>query len=201
MSKWQYQTPGIPDQEFIRGQLPMTKEEVRAVTISKLRLTEDSVVYDLGAGSGSISMEAGLIAQQGRVYAVEKKEAGIKLIRSNITEFGLSNVEAILGEATTVIEDLPPADRVMIGGSGGELEQILTLVDQRLVPGGRVVINAITLDTLAQARSKLEELDYELEICNIAVTRTKAVADYQMLQGMNPVYIICGIKRGEEDGR
>ncbi|GAB6100473.1 hypothetical protein JCM16358_23520 [Halanaerocella petrolearia] len=195
MSSWSYQTPGIPDVEFIRDNVPMTKEEVRAVTISKLRLKRDSIVYDIGAGTGSLTVEAALQAKQGRVYAIEREVDGVELIRNNLTKFELDNVEVIGQEAPAALKDLPTVERVMIGGSGGQLDKILKVVDQKLVNNGRVVINAITLDTLTTAREELERLDYDLEICNLAVTRTKEVGEYQMLQGMNPVYIISGIKR------
>ncbi|GAB6137051.1 precorrin-6Y C5,15-methyltransferase (decarboxylating) subunit CbiT [Halanaerobaculum tunisiense] len=194
MSNWSYQTPGIPDAEFIRGQVPMTKEEVRAVTISKLRLKKDSIVYDIGAGTGSLTVEAALQAKNGRVYAIEREVAGVKLIKDNLDKFGLDNIEVIAQEAPEALKDLPAVDRVIIGGSGGQLNKILEVVDHKLASNGRVVINAITLDTLTTARKELERLGYKLEICNLAVTRTKEVGQYQMLQGMNPVYIISGIK-------
>lgn len=195
MGEWQYQTPGIPDDRFIRGDIPMTKEEVRTVTIAKLRLKKDSVVYDIGAGTGSLTVEAALQVSGGKVYAVERKQAGIDLIKDNLANFAVDNVEPICGQAPTVLNDLPPVDRVVIGGSGGQLKEILKVVDNKLTPKGRVVITAITLDTLASAREELARLDYQLQICNVAVTRTKEVGQYQMLKGMNPVYIICGDKR------
>lgn len=195
MAKWKYQTPGIPDDKFIRGNIPMTKEEVRAVTISKLRLQEDSIIYDIGAGTGSLTVEAALQARAGQVYAIERANTGVKLINSNLAKFGLDNVEVIAGTAPEAFKDLPPVDRVIIGGSGGRLKEILEAVDHKLAINGRIVINAITLDTLTTARRELARLNYELEICNLAVTRTKEVGEYQMLQGMNPVYIIRGTKR------
>ncbi|WP_408955867.1 precorrin-6Y C5,15-methyltransferase (decarboxylating) subunit CbiT [Natroniella sp. ANB-PHB2] len=195
MSKWQYQVSGIPDAEFIRGGLPMTKEEVRAVAISKLRLKEDTVMYDIGAGTGSISIEAALVAKKGQIYAIEKEEEGMELIAQNMKQFGVDNIELIYGEAPEALADLPPVDRVLIGGSGGNLDQILEVVTDRLTPQGRVVVNAVTMNTLTAAYQKLEELDYHLDICNLAVTRTREVGSYQMFNGLNPVYIISGEKR------
>jgi len=195
MSNWQYQTPGIPDDRFIRDEIPMTKEEVRAVTIAKLRLQEDSIICDIGAGTGSLTVESALQANQGRVYAIEREATGVELITKNIAQFDLTNVEVISGSAPAALGELPDIDRVVIGGSGGQLEEILQEVDQKLKSAGRVVINAITLDTLATARAELEKLNYELGICNVAITRIKEVGEYQMLQGMNPVYIIWGEKR------
>ncbi|MCK8826471.1 precorrin-6Y C5,15-methyltransferase (decarboxylating) subunit CbiT [Natroniella acetigena] len=195
MSRWQYQVPGIPDTEFIRGELPMTKEEIRAVTISKLRLKDDTVMYDIGAGTGSISIEAALVAQKGQIYAIEREEEGMELISQNMKQFGADNIELIHGEAPEALTDLPPVDRVLIGGSGGNLDQILEVVTDRLTPKGRVVVNAVTMNTLTAAYQKLEELDYQLDICNLAVTRTREVGSYQMFNGLNPVYIISGEKR------
>ncbi|MGM0369479.1 MAG: precorrin-6Y C5,15-methyltransferase (decarboxylating) subunit CbiT [Bacillota bacterium] len=201
MSEWKYQTPGIPDDKFIRGQIPMTKEEVRAVTIAKLRLNKDSTVYDIGAGTGSLTVEAALQAVTGTVYAIERESEGVDLIQQNIDKFSLDNVEVISGLAPAVLKELPLVERVVIGGSGGQLKEILTVVDNKLSNGGRVVINAITLDTLHLARKELARLDYEIEICNLAVTRTKEVGHYQMLDGLNPIYIICGEKRCQDETR
>ncbi|MBM7557124.1 precorrin-6Y C5,15-methyltransferase (decarboxylating) subunit CbiT [Halanaerobacter jeridensis] len=201
MSEWQYRTPGIPDDKFIRGQIPMTKEEVRAVTIAKLRLNKDSTVYDIGAGTGSVTVETALKAVTGTVYAIERDAEGVDLIQQNIDKFSIDNVEVISGTAPAVLKELPPVERVMIGGSGGQLKEILAVVDKKLAMGGRVVINAITLDTLDLARTELARLDYEVEICNLAVTRTKEVGNYQMLDGLNPIYIICGEKRCQDEAR
>jgi cobalt-precorrin-6B (C15)-methyltransferase len=192
MSKWQFATPGIPDDYFLRGEVPMTKEEVRAITISKLRLNRDSIVCDIGAGTGSLTIEAGLVAKKGEVWAVEKNSEGVELIKENKDSFGLDNVKVISGEAPTVLVDLPALDRVIIGGSGGNLAEILEIVDQKLVANGRIVINAITLETLLEAKEGLKDLDYDLDIVTVNIARTEEVGSYHMLKGQNPVYIISG---------
>jgi len=194
MDNWNYRTVGIPDSEFIRGEIPMTKEEVRTISLSKLRLKDDSIVYDIGAGTGSLTIESALLASKGRVYAIEREAEGVDLIKSNAAKFQVSNLEVIQGSAPKALLDLPEVDRVFIGGSGGKLEEILDVIDKKLKAKGRIVINAITLNTLNSSIKKLEELAYDFEICNIAVTRTRQVGDYQMLQGLNPVYIISGEK-------
>jgi cobalt-precorrin-6B (C15)-methyltransferase len=194
MNNWNFRTAGIPDSEFIRGEIPMTKEEVRAVSLAKLRLKEDSIVYDIGAGTGSLTIETALLSSKGRVYSIERQAEGIQLIKSNTDKFKVSNVEIIKGSAPEALLDLPEVDRVFIGGSGGKLIDILDEIDKKLKTKGRVVINAITLNTLNASINKLKKLNYEFEICNIAVTRTRQVGDYQMLQGLNPVYIISGEK-------
>ena len=190
-NSWSYRTPGIPDHQFIRGRVPMSKEEVRAVTIAKLRLKKDSIIYDIGAGTGSLTIEAALQAQGGRVYAVERQLEGIKLIARNVSKFGLANIELIHGEAPEALNDLPPADRVIIGGSGGRFKEIFTLLDRDLLcPQGRVVINAITLDTLTEVYQLLKRSNYQYEFCQLAITKGSKLAGYELLKAANPVYII-----------
>lgn len=195
MKKWQYKTPGIPDELFIRGDFPMTKEEVRAVVVSKLRLKKDSVVYDIGAGTGSISIEMAAQSTNIKVFAVERKETGVNLITKNKKKFTLDNIEVVQGSAPKIIESLPEPDRVIIGGSGGHLKSILNLLDNKLKEKGRLVITAVTLNTLNLALDCLENLNYNLDICNIAVTRTREVANYHMFNALNPIYIISADRR------
>lgn len=199
-NSWPYKTPGISDSEFIRGQLPMTKEEIRAVTISKLRLKKDSIIYDIGAGTGSLTVEAARLADYGQVYAIEREIEGINLITSNLQKFGLQNVELVWGEAPKALRELPPADRVIIGGSGGKIKEILTLLDQQLLtPHGRIVINAITLDTLTEVYQLLKEMNYRYEICQLAITKGSKIGKYEMLKAANPVYIISAERRIESE--
>jgi precorrin-6y C5,15-methyltransferase (decarboxylating) CbiE subunit/precorrin-6Y C5,15-methyltransferase (decarboxylating) CbiT subunit len=191
---WDYKTPGIPDDLFIRGEVPMTKEEVRAVVISKLRLQQDHLLYDIGAGSGSISVEAALQSKAGTIYAVEKKAEAAALIKKNIEKFKLSNVKLIQEEAPAGLDKLPAPDRIFIGGSGGNLKEIISFADKKLKKEGRIVITAVTLNTLSRAADLLEEYDYQLDISNIAVTKTKKIKQYQMFKALNPVYIISAQK-------
>jgi len=128
IEKWEYITPGIPDHFFIRGDVPMTKEEVRAAALSKMRLSEDSIVFDIGAGTGSIAIECSLICRKGRVYAVERDKEAIELINSNLKKFGVSNAFVVEGNAPLVLESLPYPDRVFIGGSGGNMEEIINWI-------------------------------------------------------------------------
>ena len=195
MKKWKYKTPGIPDEMFIRRDVPMSKEEIRAVVISKLRLKADQIVYDIGAGTGSISIEAACQVDDGMVFAVERKKKGVNLIKKNKNKFNLGNIEIVRGRAPEKLVDLPCPDRVVIGGSGGHLEEILKLVDQKLNNGGRIVITAVTINTLNSAFNCFSNLNYSLDVCNIAVTRTKEVADYHMFKALNPIYIISAKRR------
>lgn len=194
MARWDYKTAGIPDDLFIRGNIPMTKEEIRAVVIAKLRLKPGQIVFDIGAGTGSISIEAAFQVGNGIVYAVERKGEAISLIKKNAANFGLDNIELVSGEAPQVLAGLPAPNRVIIGGSGGYLQQMLKIVDNKLKKRGRIVITAVTINTLNQAIEYLGGLQYQVDICNIAVTRTKKVADYHMFAALNPVYIISAAK-------
>ncbi|TDO92177.1 cobalt-precorrin-6B (C15)-methyltransferase [Halanaerobium saccharolyticum] len=194
MREWEADTPGIPDAYFIRDEVPMTKEEVRSVIISKLRLKKNQTAYDIGAGSGSVSVEMGLFLEEGTVYALERKKKALNLIKRNVKKFKLKNIEVIETEAPEGISDLPEADRVFIGGSGGHLPAILVAVDQKLKDAGRIVLTAVTINTLTTAVQELEKLNYQLDIVNIAVTRTKNISNYQMFRALNPVYIISAVK-------
>ncbi|MDA8440993.1 MAG: precorrin-6Y C5,15-methyltransferase (decarboxylating) subunit CbiT [Peptococcaceae bacterium] len=188
---WQYRSPGIPDEQFLRGKIPMTKQEVRVVTLAKARLQEDSIVYDIGAGTGSLTIEAALMAPKGKVYAVEREAEGLELIARNCTLFGVNNVEIINGTAPAAMQGLPQAHNILIGGSGGNLAQIIAVAAKSLRPGGRLVINAVTLETLAQAQNMLKSEGFsELEIVSLAITRWPVVGRSHMAQALNQVFII-----------
>ncbi len=193
---WTYTTPGIPDDRFCRGSVPMSKEEVRAVTLAKARLKPDSIVYDIGAGTGSLTVEAALQAPRGKVYALEREEEGINLIKLNCIRFGTANVEVIQSEAPTGMEGLPKAHAILVGGSGGKLAEIIAAASSGLVQGGRIVINAVTLDTLGKAQQELEENGFEeIDIVSLAVTRWPRVGRSFMAKALNPVFIISAALR------
>lgn len=177
------------DEEFIRGKVPMTKSEVRAVSISKLELCDDSIAYDIGAGTGSVAVEMALAMGRGHVYAIEQREEGCKLIGRNQEHFGVWNLTIVPGKAPDVLKDLPAADRVFIGGSGGELPGILDLVRKKN-PSVRIVINAISLETLCTATEYLRGKGMEAEIVSIQTARAKRLGNYHLMEGQNPVYII-----------
>lgn len=171
----------------------MTKQEVRAVTLSKLRLEKSSVVWDIGAGTGSLSVEAARMAAEGLVYAVERMPQGVELIEANRRHFGLENLTVVAGTAPEALLELPAPDRVIIGGSGGELMPILEVVRERLVPGGWVSINCVTVETLADALRVLKDKGFEsVEGAGIAVTRLVAAGKHHRFEGANPVYILSG---------
>lgn len=188
----------IYDREFITGDVPMTKQEVRAVSISKLQLEENSVLIDVGAGTGSVAVEASTYLRRGKVFAVEKEEKGYTLIRKNREKFQCENLVIIKGRAPEAIPSIP-YDRMFIGGSTGSLQEILLHFLKYSKAGGIVVINAIALETMNSALSCLKELNFEqIELCNITVGRGKKVGNYTMMYGENPIFIISA-RKGEED--
>src|SRR5437899_1913753 len=147
---WQYRTPGIPDELFERlEEVPITKEEVRVVQLSKARLSLGQVVYDVGCGSGSVTVEAGYqIGPTGKVFSIDIDAKAIELTKKNLTKFGISNIIVIMGDAKEKISDLPQADAIFIGGTGGDTAEIVKLCEAKLKQGGRIVIGTILIETL-----------------------------------------------------
>lgn len=182
-------TPGYPDDVFIRGQVPMTKEEVRSVSICKLHLTEDAVVYDIGSGTGSVSVEIAALSPRVQVYAMEVNGEAVSLLKENCKQFGLHNVRCIRTKAPDGLEDLPVATHAFIGGSKGNLREILWTL-YRKNNHMRIVVNAVSMETICQMQELLKELPVEQEeILQLSVTKTKQLGGYHMLQAANPVYI------------
>lgn len=182
--------PGLPDASFLRGEVPMTKEEVRCICISKLRIRKNSVIYDIGAGTGSISIEAALRAAAGHVYAVERNAKAVELIRENSLRRMTDNLTVAEGEAPEALEGLPVPDCVFIGGSGGFLKEILKTVIRKN-PKVRIVISAVTLETLGEALEALRGIaKTEEEIVQLVVAKARPAGRYHMMTGQNPVYII-----------
>lgn len=181
----------VKDSEFIRGSVPMTKEEVRTLSIAKLGVDKNSVVYDIGAGTGSVSVELALKCHEGMVYAVEKNKMAVELIESNRLKFCTENMEIIEGEAPGILCDLPSPTHVFIGGSGGQLENIIKAVRSKN-PYARFVINVITLDTLSAVREiiSLYEEYRDADIIQLGISRAERAGDYHIMKGENPVYIV-----------
>lgn len=182
-------THGIKDECFIRGKAPMTKEEVRTVSLMKLGLSEDSVCYDVGAGTGSVAVEMALRAHQGKVYAIEKKEDALALILENKKKFAADNLEIVGGCAPEAMEELPVPTHAFIGGSSGNLKDIIRLLLNKN-PEVKIVINCITLETVGEAMEAVREFDFqERDIVQMSVSRSKEVGRYHMMMGENPIYI------------
>ncbi|HEY7745998.1 MAG TPA: precorrin-6y C5,15-methyltransferase (decarboxylating) subunit CbiE, partial [Desulfuromonadales bacterium] len=187
-------TLGIPDEEFASIKKLITKEEIRVVTLAKLKLRHDMTLWDLGAGSGSVSIEADHLLPNGRIFAVERNPQCIEFIKENLNRFNARHVTLVEGEAPECLETLPDPDRVFIGGSGGNLWEILEAVDLRLPAEGRVVINAVTLDTLTAATEYFDNAGYQVEVTTVNIARTRPLTDYKMFEAYNPVYIIAAVK-------
>ena len=188
---------GIEDEAFIRGKAPMTKREIRILTLAKARIAPTDVVWDIGAGTGSISIEAARLASQGRVYAVERNSEGVSLIQKNVEKFGVGNVTVVEGEAPDALKNLPDCNAAIIGGSGSHLDAILDEISSRLKSGGRIVLNCITVQTLAAALEYLRgrETVFSYEAIQVQINRLQAVGSYDMAKAINPIYIVTGEKK------
>mgnify|MGYP000845574996 CR=1 FL=1 len=196
MNRWVYATSGIPDNLFKRGKVPMTKEEVRAITISKLRLKNTDLVVDIGAGTGSISIEAALIANEGKVYAVEKNSEGIQLIKENMSIFGMSNIDVVEGVAPEVLTKIGKVDKVVLGGTGGNIIGIFEWVAQNLKPTGRIVVNAITIENLYKSQELMKSSGFEnIEVICVSISKGRTVGSLTMIEAQNPIYIISADKK------
>lgn len=189
-NRWPYKTPGIPDEYFIRGKVPMTKSEIRSVALSKLKIAEGEFVWDVGAGTGSVSVEAALLARTGRVYAIERNPAALELIRKNADAFSCDNIVVVEGTAPQALNGLPAPDAVFVGGSAGQLEAI---VKQALAfnPHVRICVTCITIETLAQACALLSGDRFaSFDVCQVAVNHADAVGAYHLMRSQNPVFIV-----------
>ncbi|MDO4518903.1 MAG: precorrin-6A reductase [Eubacteriales bacterium] len=183
-------THGISDDSFTRGKAPMTKEEIRTISLAKLQLEEDSICYDIGAGTGSVSVEMALRASQGQVYAIERKEEAADLIEVNKIEFALDHLRVVRGLAPEAMIDLPAPTHAFIGGSAGNLKEIVEMLLNKN-KAVRIVINCITLETVAEIMSLVKEKQFETsEIVQVMVSRAKTVANYHLMMGENPIYIV-----------
>ena len=181
---------GLPDEAFLRGNVPMTKEEVRALALSKLRLAERHVVWDVGAGTGSVSVECALACPAGQVYAVEKKEEALALLEENRERFHAANLSIVGGTAPEALKDLPAPDRVFIGGTSGELGEILDVIFDKN-PAARVVCTAVTLETVAEAAKLFAHME-GADMVQVSATRTRSAGRYHLMDAQNPVWIFSG---------
>lgn len=183
-------TCGIADEEFIRGSVPMTKQEVRVISLSKLFLHPDDCVYDIGAGTGSVSVEIARLLPQGRVYAIERSREAISLIEQNKRKFCCDNLLVIEGTAPEAMDGLPTPDKAFIGGSSGRMNSILEKLIQ-INPNVRVVMNVISIESLHQALEGLKQYGFEEpEIVQVGISKAKLVGTHHMMIAQNPVYVI-----------
>ena len=180
-------THGIPDELFCRDEVPMTKSEVRSVSLSKLELQTDSIVYDIGAGSGSVAVECALQARCGKVFAVEMKENALQLISKNVKKFAITNVNIVAGTAPDVLAPLPAPSHAFIGGSTGNMRGIIDCLLEKN-KNIRIVANAVTLETVSELTDICKDFSYS-EIAEISVSRGRKVGKYNLMTAQNPVYI------------
>ncbi|SCY02464.1 precorrin-6A reductase [Butyrivibrio sp. INlla14] len=182
--------PFVRDQDMVRGDVPMTKEEIRALSIRRLELTAGSIFYDIGAGTGSISIEAALLHPDIEVYSFEKNKEAAGLLLKNKEKYGLTNIHIVEGTAPEGLADLPKPSHVFIGGSGGKLEEILEAVLKEN-SGVRIVLNCVTLETLARVTTLADKMNLEMPYVSlISVTRYHKKGHYHMADALNPVYIV-----------
>ena len=192
--------PGLPDSAFIRGKAPMTSSEIRALSLSRLGLTSRAVVWDVGAGTGSVSVEAALACPGGHVFAVEYKEEALELLRGNRAKFCLQNMTIREGRAPDALRGLPAPTHVFVGGSGGEIGEILKAVLGQN-PAARVVVNCITAETLAALMTALPELPArDVQCIQVSVQRGEKLGRYHYLRALNPVFIISFTGNGPAAG-
>jgi precorrin-6Y C5,15-methyltransferase (decarboxylating) len=183
---------GFNEEELSHSKGLITKDEVRAISIHRLRLPRKGIVWDIGAGSGSVSVEIAGLSPALYVFAIERDELQLSHIRENIERLGVANVEVIKGEAPEVLEGLPLPDRVFIGGSGGRLEEIMERVSN--INAGIIVINATTLETLNTAIKRLKRYGYRVSVSEVIVARSKPLSESTHLEALNPVFVISGVR-------
>ncbi|MEE3212939.1 MAG: precorrin-6Y C5,15-methyltransferase (decarboxylating) subunit CbiT [Thermoproteota archaeon] len=194
---WKFKTPGIPDEEFERTEsVPITKEEVRAVQISKARLSSGQTIFDIGCGSGSITVEAGLqVESTGKVIGIDIDPKAVELTKTNLEKFHISNATIILGDAKEKISDLEEADAIFIGGTGGDTKDIVELCETKLKSGGRIVIGVILIETLYAVLQVIENLKFNsIDITQITIGKSRKTSTGTMMLSRNPVTVISATK-------
>ncbi|MBI4687298.1 MAG: precorrin-6y C5,15-methyltransferase (decarboxylating) subunit CbiE [Nitrospirae bacterium] len=182
---------GLKENEISHSRGLITKDEARAITIHKLRLPEGGVFWDIGSGSGSVSIEAVRLCRGLKAFAVEKNKEQIENIKKNKDRFNIAAIKIIEGEAPEALSELPQPDRVFIGGSGGRLNEILDVVKEKMT-SGIVVVNAATIETLNEAVRCLEDRGFSVEITEVSISRSKTIGGKRHLSALNPVFIVCG---------
>ena len=181
--------PGLPDSAFLRGKVPMTSSEVRALSLSRLGLTRGAVIWDVGAGTGSVSVEAAMACPDGQVWAIERNPEAVRLLKDNRDKFGLQNMEIVEGKAPEVLRDLPAPTHVFIGGSGREIGEILRAVLEA-APAVRIAVNCITAETVAALSAAVRELPVrDVRCAQVSVQRLEKLGTYHFLKAQNPVFL------------
>lgn len=190
--------PAISDESFVRGEVPMTKREVRLFVMAQAAVGLADIVWDVGAGTGSLSIESAIRVGGGHVYAIDGNAAACSLVRENAAKFGLKNIDVICRKAPAALMELPNPDVVLVGGSGGELEEILEVCANRLRPGGRLLVTAVLVETLHDALRFMDgRKEFTVEACGLQITRIHPVGGRHMFQSLNSVYVVT-CRKGEK---
>ena len=192
---------GLDDLDYIQRSPEkglITKQEARALSLAKLRLTPDSIVWDIGAGSGSVGLECARIAANGHVWAIEKNEGDAANARANAAKFRVGNYTLSEGKAPAQLDTWPDPDAVFIGGSGGELAELIRLILGRLKPGGRLVMNFVTLENLATATTTLKELGAGWDVVQLQASRSQPILDMHRMAAQNPVWVVTAWNETKE---
>ena len=195
---WKSKTPGIPDEEFERTEsVPITKEEIRAIQISKGRLSAGQTIIDIGCGSGSVTVESAIqVEDSGLVIGVDIDPAAISLTEKNLKKFGIGNYKLIEGNAKEKITKLPEADTIFIGGTGGDTKDIVELCQNKVKSGGRIVIGIILIETLYSVLQIIEKLDFtDIDITQITIGKSRKTTTGTMMLARNPVTVISATKK------
>ena len=195
---WKSKTPGIPDEEFERTEsVPITKEEIRAIQISKGRLSAGQTVLDIGCGRGSVTIEAAIqVEESGKVIGVDIDPNAIELTEKNLKKFGITNYTLIEGNAKDKISELPQVDTIFIGGTGGDTKDIVELCQDKIKSGGRIVIGVILIETLYSVLKTIEKLDFEsIDITQITIGKSRKTKTGTMMLARNPVSVISATKK------
>ncbi len=183
---------GIPDSEFLRGEIPMTRSEVRAQIISKFEITKNDICWDIGCGTGSVSVEMALRCSEGTVFSVDHNENAVSLTEKNARKFHCDNIQTVHGKAPDILAALDPPDRVFLGGTSGEMSAIVRVALAKN-PNAVVVASAVSLETISELQNVYSENGFdEPEIIQILVTNAKRVGDHTIFSAQNPVFLVKG---------
>jgi len=193
---WKYATPGIPDELFTTvDSVPLTKQDVRVISLSKLKLMPEMTLWDIGGGTGSMSIEMAIIAVDSKIFAIEQNLSAVDVMKQNIEKFQVNNVSVIEGIAPTSLVGLPTPQRVFIGGGGAALQSILVAVHNEIASYGIVVVNAVTIETLSDALKFFELNDYKnIECIGVSISKAKTLGSRHIFSPNNTVYVISAEK-------